>query len=73
MELDADNVTLKVRAGVGWQTGVVGGVTVKAEVGSSEGYALQTGQPAISANIDTEIRFRYAEFIKAAGVKAWST
>ena len=70
MELDADNVTLRVRAGVGWQPGVVGGVTVKAEVGSSEGYALQTGQPAISANIDTETRFQYPDFIKAAGVKA---
>ena len=43
MELDADNVTLTVRAGVGWQAGVVGVVTVKAEAGSSEGYALQTG------------------------------
>ena len=70
MELDADNVTLRVRAGVGWQAGVVGGVTVKAEAGSSEGHALQTGQPAISANIDTETRFQYADFIKAAGVKA---
>ena len=70
MELDADHVTLRVRAGVGWQAGVVGRVTVKAEAGSSEGHALQTGQPAISANIDTETRFQYPEFIKAAGVKA---
>ena len=70
MELDNDGVTLRVRAGVGWQAGVVGGVSVKAEVGSSEGHALQTGQPAISVNIDTETRFQYPEFIKAAGVKA---
>ncbi len=70
MELAADGVTLRVRAGVGWQPDVVGSVTVKAEAGSSEGYALQSGKPAISANIDTETRFQYAEFIKAAGVKA---
>ena len=50
MELDNDGVTLRVRAGVGWQAGVVGGVSVKAEVGSSEGHALQTGQPAISVS-----------------------
>ena len=70
MELDNDGVTLRVRAGIGWQAGVVGGVSVKAEVGSSEGHALRTGQPAISVNIDTETRFQYADFIKAAGVKA---
>ena len=36
MELQDDGVTLLVRAGVGWQPGIVGKVTVKAEEGSSE-------------------------------------
>jgi PAS domain S-box-containing protein len=70
MELQDDGVTLLVRAGVGWQPGVVGKVTVKAEKGSSEGHALLTGQPAISTNIDTEQRFSYPKFIRDAGVKA---
>jgi PAS domain S-box-containing protein len=70
MELQDDGVTLRVRAGIGWQPGVVGGVTVKAAAGSSEGYALRTGQPVISSDIDTEDRFEYASFIKEAGVKA---
>ena len=70
MELQDDGVTLLVRAGVGWQPGIVGTATVKAEEGSSEGYALKTGHPAISTNIDTEQRFSYPKFIRDAGVKA---
>ncbi len=70
MELQDDGVTLLVRAGVGWQPGIVGKVTVKVEETSSEGHALLTGQPAISTDIDTEQRFTYPEFIREAGVKA---
>lgn len=57
LEMQDDGITLKVRAGVGWKPGVVGKVTVKAEKGSSEGYALQTGEPVTSDNIDEEVRF----------------
>lgn len=70
MELQEDGVTLLVRAGVGWPDGVVGQVTVDASPGSSEGYALQTGKPVYSSNIEIEERFEYADFIKSAGVKA---
>ena len=70
MELQSDGLTLLVRAGVGWKPGVVGVVTVKAEEGSSEGHALQTGAPVTSDDIDQEERFTYADFIKDNGVKA---
>ena len=70
MELQADRITLVVRAGTGWKDGVVGVATVKAEKGSSEGYALQTGAPVASSNVDEEHRFKYAAFIKDNGVKA---
>ena len=70
MELQDDGVTLLVRAGVGWPPGIVGEVTVKAEKGSSEGHALQTGEPTISTDIETEQRFKYPAFLKDAGVKA---
>jgi PAS domain S-box-containing protein len=70
MELQDDGVSLKVRAGVGWHPGVVGQVVVKVEPDSSEGHALMTGQPVTSANIETEDRFTYPEFITDAGVKA---
>jgi diguanylate cyclase (GGDEF)-like protein len=70
MELQADGVTLLVRAGVGWKDGVVGELTVRADKGSSEGFALHTGQPVISDNIQTETRFTYADFIRDNGVEA---
>jgi diguanylate cyclase (GGDEF)-like protein len=70
MELREDGMTLLVRAGVGWKSGVVGRVTVKAVKGSSEGYALLTGEPVISHDISTEHRFEYADFIKDDGVRA---
>lgn len=70
MELQSDNITLLVKAGVGWKPGVVGHATVRAEKGSSEGHALQTGEPVTSDDIEQEERFTYADFIKDQGVKA---
>ena len=70
MELQEDGIALLVRAGVGWKPGVVGDVTVRAEKGSSEGYALATGSPVTSDDIDQETRFEYASFIKENGVRA---
>ena len=70
LEMQSDGITMLVRAGVGWKPGVVGEVTVKAEKGSSEGYALQTGKPVTSDDIDRETRFQYADFLKDNGVRA---
>ena len=70
MELQSDGRTLLVRAGVGWKPGVVGHATVKAETGSSEGHALNTGHPVTSDDIATEDRFTYADFLKDNGVRA---
>ncbi|MFM0394864.1 response regulator [Paraburkholderia phytofirmans] len=71
MELQEDGKTLLVRAGIGWPPGIVGQATAQADADSSEGYALQSGEPAISPDIATENRFRYAEFIADAGVRAF--
>jgi len=70
MELEPDGETLLVRAGVGWKPGVVGEVTIKATEDSSEGYALRTGEPMTSADIEAETRFKYASFLTDNGVKA---
>ena len=70
MALQEDGVTLLVRAGAGWKPGVVGIATVNADRDTSEGYALQTGKPATSADIETETRFKYADFLLDNGVKA---
>ena len=63
VELQADGQTLLVRAGVGWKPGVVGVATMKLSESSSESHALRTGEPTISANIEDETRFEYADFL----------
>lgn len=70
MELQEDGLTLLIKAGVGWRPGFVGEVTLKAEKGSSEGYALATRQPVVSTDVEREDRFRYADFIREHGVRA---
>src|SRR5262245_16005810 len=44
--LPAEN-RLLVRAGVGWDEGVVGHATIGADLASPAGYALRTGKPVI--------------------------
>ena len=70
MELQPDGESLTVRAGVGWKPGVVGETTIRATEYSSEGYALRTGEPMISADIEKETRFNYPAFLTDNGVKA---
>lgn len=70
MELQEDGRSLLVVAGVGWDDGVVGVERIPALERSSEGYALKTGRPAVSGNVDEEQRFDYADFLKRHGVKA---
>ena len=70
MELQQDGETLLVRAGVGWKSGVVGVVTLKAVGRTSESYALKTGEPMISPDIETETRFSYPAFLTENGVRA---
>jgi len=70
IELQDDGQTMSVRAGVGWKPGVVGKVTLKAVDGTSEGYALKTGEPMISPDTETETRFTYPPFLTDNGVRA---
>ena len=70
VELQEDGKTLLVRAGVGWNPGVVGKATITAEHDTSEGHALRTGEPMISPDIDKETRFRYSQFLIDNNVRA---
>jgi ferritin-like metal-binding protein YciE len=70
MELQSDGQIPVVRAGVGWSPGVVGCAKVKANSSSSEGFALDSSEPVISEDINTEDRFAYPDFLKDNGVKA---
>jgi two-component sensor histidine kinase len=59
---------LLVRAGVGWDEGVVGIASVGADLASPAGYALKTGKPVISNHLENEERFRTSELLADHGV-----
>ncbi|MNQ23551.1 Blue-light-activated protein [compost metagenome] len=71
MQLEEDGVTFFVRNGVGWAPDVVGKVRVQACEGSPEIFSLSTNAPVISTDIAAETRFRYHDFQKNNGVKAF--
>ena len=60
---------LLVRAGVGWEEGIVGLATVGADLDSPSGYALRTGKPVISNHLENEQRFRTPELLTNHGVR----
>lgn len=59
---------LLVRAGVGWDRGIVGVASVGADLESPAGYALRTGKPVISNHLQNEERFRTPEMLQSHGV-----
>ena len=65
--LPAEN-RLLVRAGVGWEEGVVGTASVGADLASPAGYALRTGKPVISNHLQNEHRFRTPELLSEHGI-----
>ena len=60
---------LLVRAGVGWDAGVVGSASVGADFGLPGGYALRTGKPVISNHLENEQRFRTPELLVEHGIR----
>ena len=60
---------LLVRAGIGWDDGVVGSASVGADLASPAGYALRTGKPVISNHLENEQRFRTPELLVEHGIR----
>jgi len=58
-----------VRAGVGWQDGIVGKASVGADLESPAGFALHTGKPVISNHLENEQRFRTPELLLEHGIR----
>jgi two-component sensor histidine kinase len=61
---------LLIRAGVGWEPGVLGTVVLSAEPTTPAGYALHTSRPVTTANLDKEPRFQATEVLRAHGIKS---
>jgi two-component sensor histidine kinase len=57
-----------VRAGVGWEPGIVGVAKIDADLASPAGFALKTGRPVISNHLEIEERFRTPELLVRHGV-----
>ena len=57
-----------LRAGVGWQEGLVGQVTVSAGTNSQAGYALLCKEPVIVNDLRTEERFNGPPLLRDHGV-----
>ena len=57
-----------VRAGVGWNPGIVGVARVGADLASPAGFALRTGKPVISNHLEIEERFRTPDILEQHGI-----
>lgn len=69
MEYRPDEKNLLVRAGYGWEPGVVGNAKIGADLESPAGFALRTGKPVISNHLENEERFRTPELLQRHGAR----
>lgn len=60
---------LIMRAGIGWEGGLVGKASIGADLASPGGFALRTGKPVISNHLESEQRFRTPDLLAAHGVR----
>jgi two-component sensor histidine kinase len=61
---------LLIRAGVGWEPDVVGHATIDADHASPAGYALLTGEPVTSEDLENDQRFRCPEVLRRHGIRS---
>ncbi|WP_036262489.1 sensor histidine kinase [Methylocapsa aurea] len=69
LELIPSENRFLVRAGVGWNPGIIGVASVGADLASPAGFALRTGKPVISNHLENEERFRTPEILQQHGVR----
>jgi len=64
----AEHDDLRIEAGWGWDTGVVGRVVSRADESSPQGRAYVTGKPTIIRNINTANNLSLPEFYSEHGI-----
>jgi two-component system, sensor histidine kinase PdtaS len=69
LEYVPDEERLLVRAGVGWESHVIGRVSLGVDLESPAGYAFQTGQMVISNHLQEETRFRTPKLLSDHGIR----
>ncbi|MDB5445875.1 MAG: signal transduction histidine kinase [Phenylobacterium sp.] len=70
VEIDRASGTGLVRAGVGWNSDVVGKARIELNERSSEAYAIEQGEPVVTQDIGQEDRFEFPQFMRDHGVAA---
>ena len=70
LEIQHEDQSLLVRAGVGWATGIVGHMRLPMAELSSETFAIKACEPVVTQDISKEDRFELPPFLKEAGVVA---
>lgn len=70
LELQADGETLLLKAGVGWNEGLVGHATTVADISLQAGYTLQFQAPVIVRDLRTETRFRSPDMLMEHNVRS---
>ena len=68
LELLPDGTALGLRAGVGWQPGLVGRATVGAGLDSQAGYTLRANEPVVVEDLRAETRFTGPPLLHDHGV-----
>ena len=69
LEYIPEDNRMLMRAGVGWNPGLVDVASIGADLESPSGYALRTGKPVISNHLENEERFRTPDLLKVHGVR----
>jgi PAS domain S-box-containing protein len=64
---------LLLRAGVGWEEGLVGNVTEEAGLGSQSGFTLHLREPVIMEDLGTEMRFTPPPLLREHGIVSGMT
>ena len=67
-ELSEDGTTLRMIAGFGWNSGVVGETTVGAQQKSMAAYILGSAEPVIVRDVRSITAFEIPEFVRSHGV-----
>lgn len=70
LELDPSGETLFLKAGVGWQAGLVGSFHAGVEAGSQAGLALASGKAVIVDDLETEVGFDGLVLLRSHGIRS---
>ncbi|HEY9829817.1 MAG TPA: PAS domain-containing protein [Stenomitos sp.] len=65
-----DDNSLKLRAGIGWQEGLVGQALIDASPNTQAGYTLQSGQSVVVENLSSETRFQGSPLLHEHGIRS---